>query len=290
MISINFKDQQLAIFGDFIAYNYKIYSFKPFNQLSHFTNVPVLNSYYSFKGFCASFALNKKDENKLLNLYQQNLKDNPNEIYTDFDISKLKQQEIAVLITATKNDTLLLKLIDRIEDYNFFRFQDSLEKREHYSEQILDRLILKTDNYIVKLSLVDRYELNKAHLIELSKSKYSRIQGNLASIPDLNVEEVFVNLINSINKLNYDSNDWNYDGNDLNYDSKSIKKALVKNNNIPQYLRENLMVTLIHSNDYYDVVGKRLNIDDPILDPLCLKYYRKCKGRGKSKGSKNNKV
>jgi hypothetical protein len=149
---------------------------------------------------------------------------------------------------------------------------------------------LKYDNDIVKLSLVDRYELNKAHLIALSKSKYSRIQGSLASIPDLNVEEVFVNLINSINELNYDSNDRNYDGNDLNYDSKTIKKALVKNNNIPQYLRENLMVTLIHSNDYYDVVEKRLNIDDPILDPLCLKYYCKCNGRGKSKGSKNNKV
>lgn len=276
MISINFKDQQLAIFGDFIAYNYKIYSFKPFNQLSHFTNVPVLNSYYSFKGFCASFTLNKKDENKLLNLYQQNLKDNPNEVYADFDISKLNQQKIAVLITATKNDTLLLKLIDSIEDYNFFRFQDSLEKREHYSEQILDRLILKTDNYIVKLSLVDRYELNKAHLIELSKSKYSRIQGNLASIPDLNVEEVFVNLINSINEFNCES--------------KDIKKALIQNVNIPQYLREHLTVVLINSNDYYDDYGKRFNIDDSILDSLYWKYYRKCKRRSKSKSSKSNKV
>ena len=122
---------------------------------------------------------------------------------------------------------------------------------------------MKYDNDIVKLSLVDRYELNKAHLIALSKSKYSRIQGSLASIPDLNVEEVFVNLINSINELNYDSND-------RNYDSKTIKKALVKNNNIPQYLRENLMVTLIHSNDYYDDDGERLNIDDHILDPLYL--------------------
>lgn len=276
MISINFKDQQLAIFGDFIAYNYKIYSFKPFNQLSHFTNVPVLNSYYSFKGFCASFTLNKKDENKLLNLYQKNLKDNPNEVYADFDISKLNQQKIAVLITATKNDTLLLKLIDSIEDYNFFRFQDSLEKREHYSEQILDRLILKTDNYIVKLSLVDRYELNKAHLIELSKSKYSRIQGNLASIPDLNVEEVFVNLINSINEFNCES--------------KDIKKALIQNVNIPQYLREHLTVVLINSNDYYDDYGKRFNIDDSILDSLYWKYYRKCKRRSKSKSSKSNKV
>ena len=129
---------------------------------------------------------------------------------------------------------------------------------------------MKYDNDIVKLSLVDRYELNKAHLIALSKSKYSRIQGSLASIPDLNVEEVFVNLINSINELNYDSNDRNYDSNDRNYDSKTIKKALVKNNNIPQYLRENLMVTLIHSNDYYDDDGERLNIDDHILDPLYL--------------------
>lgn len=290
MISINFKDQQLVICGDFLAYDYKIYSFKPFNQLSHFTNVPMLNSYYSFKGFCASFALNKKNENKLLNLYQQNLKDNSNEIYADFDISKLNQQEIAVLITATKNDTLLLKLIDSIEDYNFFRFQDSLEKREHYSEQILDRLILKTDNYIVKLSLVDRYELNKAHLIALSKSKYSRIQGNLASIPDLNVEEVFVNLINSINELNYDSNDWNYDGNDLNYDSKYIKKVLIQNVNIPQYLREHLTVAIINSNDYYDGNGNPLNICDPILNLLYWKYYYKGKKRGKSKGSKNNKV
>lgn len=277
MISINFKERQLAIFGDFLAYDYRIYSFKPFNKLSHFTNVKTLNAYYSFKGFCESFVLDKEDENKLLNLYQQNLKDNPNEIYANFEIKKLSQQEIAVLITATKNDELLLRLIDSIGDYNLFRFQDSLEKREHYSEQILDRLILKYDNDIVKLSLVDRYELNKAHLIALSKSKYSRIQGSLASIPDLNIEEVFVNLINSIN--------------DLNYDSKDVKKALIKNDHIPQYLREHLMVALINSNDYYDdVVEKRLNIDDPILDPLCLKYYCKCNGRGKSKGSKNNKV
>ena len=276
MISINFKERQLAICGDFLAYDYKIYSFKLFNQLSYFTNLKMLNAYYFFNGFCESFVLDKDDRDKLLNLYQQNLKNNQNDIYADFEIKKLSQQEIAALITATKNDELLLRLIDSIGDYNLFRFQDSLEKREHYSEQILDRLILKYDNDIVKLSLVDRYELNKAHLIALSKSKYSRIQGSLASIPDLNIEEVFVNLINSIN--------------DLNYDSKDVKKALIKNDHIPQYLRENLMVTLIHSNDYYDVVGKRLNIDDPILDPLCLKYYRKCNGWGKSKGSKNNKV
>lgn len=283
MISINLHGCELAICGDFLAYDYKIYSFKPFNQLSRFTNVKILNSYYSFKGFCTAFALEKDDEERLFALYQQNLKDNPNEVYAVFEIDKLSQQGIAVLITATKNDEFLLKLIDSIDDENLFRFQDPLEKREHYSERILDRLILKYDNDIVKLSLVDRYELNKAHLIALSKSKYSRIQGSLASIPDLNVEEVFVNLINSINELNYDSND-------LNYDSKTIKKALVKNNNIPQYLRENLRVTLIHSNDYYDdVVEKRLNIDDPILDPLCLKYYCKCNGRGKFKGRKMTK-
>lgn len=276
MISINFKDRQLAICGDFIAYDYHIYSFKPFNQLSHFVNVKTINAYYSFKGFCESFVLDKDDKDKLLNLYQQNLKDNPNEIYADFDIKKLSQQEISVLITATKNDDFLLKLIDSIDDYNLFRFQDSLEKREHYSEQILDRLILKYDNDIVKLSLVDRYELNKAHLIALSKSKYSRIQGNLASIPDLNVEEVFVNLINSIN--------------DLNYDSKDIKKSLIQNENIPQYLREHLTVVLINSNDYYDDYGKRFNIDDSILDSLYWKYYRKCKRRSKSKSSKSNKV
>ena len=256
MISINFKNQQLAIFGDFMAYNYKIYSFKLFNQLSHFTNLKMLNAYYFFNGFCESFVLDKDDRDKLLNLYQQNLKDNPNEIYANFEIKKLSQQEIAVLIAATKNDDLLLKLIDRVGYYNLFRFQDSLEKREHYSEQILDRLILKYDNDIVKLSLVDRYELNKAHLIALSKSKYSRIQGSLASIPDLNIEEVFVNLINSIN--------------DLNYDSKDVKKALIKNDHIPQYLREHLMVALINSNDYYDDDGERLNIDDHILDPLYL--------------------
>lgn len=115
---------------------------------------------------------------------------------------------------------------------------------------------MKYDNDIVKLSLVDRYELNKAHLIALSKSKYSRIQGSLASIPDLNIEEVFVNLINSIN--------------DLNYDSKDVKKALIKNDHIPQYLREHLMVALINSNDYYDDDRERLNIDDHILDPLYL--------------------
>ena len=74
MISINFKDQQLAIFGDFIAYDYKIYSFNPFNKLSHFTNVKTLNAYYSFKGFCESFVLEKVDEERLLALYQQNLK------------------------------------------------------------------------------------------------------------------------------------------------------------------------------------------------------------------------
>ena len=256
MISINFKNQQLAIFGDFMAYNYKIYSFKLFNQLSHFTNLKMLNAYYFFNGFCESFVLDKDDRDKLLNLYQQNLKNNQNDIYADFEIKKLSQQEIAVLITATKNDELLLRLIDSIGDYNLFRFQDSLEKREHYSEQILDRLILKYDNDIVKLSLVDRYELNKAHLIALSKSKYSRIQGSLASIPDLNIEEVFVNLINSIN--------------DLNYDSKDVKKALIKNDHIPQYLREHLMVALINSNDYYDDDGERLNIDDHILNPLYL--------------------
>lgn len=276
MISINFKDQQLAIFGDFIAYNYKIYSFNPFNKLSHFTNVKTLNAYYSFRGFCESFVLDKEDEDKLLNLYQQNLKNSPNEIYADFEIKKLSQQEIAVLITATKNDDLLLKLIDRVGYYNLFRFQDSLEKREHYSEQILDRLILKYDNDVVKLSLVDRYELNKSHLIALSKSTYSRIQGSLASIPDLNVEEVFVNLINSINELNYES--------------KDIKKALIQNENIPQYLREHLTVVLINSNDYYDDYGKRFNIDDSILDSLYWKYYRKCKRRSKSKSSKSNKV
>lgn len=179
------------------------------------------------------------------------------------------------MIAATKNDDLLLKLIDRVGYYNLFRFQDSLEKREHYSEQILDRLILKYDNDVVRLSLVDRYELNKAHLIALSKSTYSRIQGSLASIPDLNVEEVFLNLINSINELNYESRD--------------IKKALIQNVNIPQYLREHLAVTLINSNNYYNDDGNRLNISDPILDPLYLKYYRKGKRQGKSKGSKNNK-
>jgi len=256
MISINLKDRELAICGDFLAYDYKIYSFKLFNQLSHFTNLKMLNAYYFFNGFCESFVLDKDDRDKLLNLYQQNLKNNQNDIYADFEIKKLSQQEIAVLITATKNDELLLRLIDSIGDYNLFRFQDSLEKREHYSEQILDRLILKYDNDIVKLSLVDRYELNKAHLIALSKSKYSRIQGSLASIPDLNIEEVFVNLINSIN--------------DLNYDSKDVKKALIKNDHIPQYLREHLMVALINSNDYYDDDGERLNIDDHILNPLYL--------------------
>lgn len=276
MISINLKDRELAICGDFLAYDYKIYSFKLFNKLSHFTNLKMLNAYYFFNGFCESFVLDKDDRDKLLNLYQQNLKNNQNDIYADFEIKKLSQQEIAALITATKNDELLLRLIDSIGDYNLFRFQDSLEKREHYSEQILDRLILKYDNDIVKLSLVDRYELNKAHLIELSKSKYSRIQGNLASIPDLNVEEVFVNLINSINELNYES--------------KDIKKALIQNVNIPQYLREHLMVVLINSNDYYDDYGKRFNIDDFILDSLYWKYYRKCKRRSKSKSSKSNKV
>ena len=271
MISINLKDRELAICGDFLAYDYKIYSFKLFNKLSHFTNVKTLNAYYSFKGFCESFVLDKEDEDKLLNLYQQNLKNNPNEIYADFEIKKLNQQEIAVLIVATKNDDLLLKLIDRVGYYNLFRFQDSLEKREHYSEQIL-----KYDNDVVRLSLVDRYELNKAHLIALSKSTYSRIQGSLASIPDLNVEEVFLNLINSINELNYES--------------KDIKKALIQNVNIPQYLREHLTVVLINSNDYYDDYGKRFNIDDSILDSLYWKYYRKCKRRSKSKSSKSNKV
>ena len=135
---------------------------------------------------------------------------------------------------------------------------------------------MKYDNDIVKLSLVDRYELNKAHLIALSKSKYSRIQGSLASIPDLNIEEVFVNLINSINELNYES--------------KDIKKALIQNVNIPQYLREHLTVMLINSNDYYDDYGKRFNIDGSILDSLYWKYYRKCKRRSKSKSSKSNKV
>lgn len=276
MISINLKDRELAICGDFLAYDYKIYSFKLFNKLSHFTNLKMLNAYYFFNGFCESFVLDKDDRDKLLNLYQQNLKNNQNDIYADFEIKKLSQQEIAVLITATKNDELLLRLIDSIGDYNLFRFQDSLEKREHYSERILDRLILKYDNDIVKLSLVDRYELNKAHLIALSKSTYSRIQGSLASIPDLNVEEVFVNLINSINELNYES--------------KDIKKALIQNVNIPQYLREHLTVVLINSNDYYDDYGKRLNIDDSILDSLYWEYYRKCKRRSKSKSSKSNKV
>lgn len=51
MISINLHGCELAICGDFLAYDYKIYSFKPFNQLSRFTNVQILNSYYSFKGF-----------------------------------------------------------------------------------------------------------------------------------------------------------------------------------------------------------------------------------------------
>lgn len=226
MISINFKDQQLVIFGDFIAYNYKIYSFKPFNQLSHFTNVKMLNAYFSFKGFCAAFALEKDDEKRLLTLYQQNLKDNPNEVCADFEIDKLSQQEIAVLITATKNDTLLLKLIDSIDDYNLFHFQDSLEKREHYSEIILDRLIFKTDNDIVKLSLIDRYELNKAHLIELSKSTYIRIRGSIASIPDLNIEEVFENLIST--------------NNDPNNYSKAIRDVLMKNPNVPKHLRKQL--------------------------------------------------
>lgn len=226
MISINLNDRELAICGDFLAYDHKIYSFKPFEKLSYFTNVYVLNAYYSFKGFCASFALDKDDEERLLALYQQNLKDNPNEVYADFEIDKLSQQEVAVLITATKNDEFLLKLIDSIDE-NLFRFQDPLEKREHYSEIILDRLIFKTDNDIVKLSLVDRYELNKAHLIELSKSTYIRIRGSIASIPDLNIEEVFENLI-SIN-------------NDPNYYSKAIRDVLIKNSNVPKYLRKQLI-------------------------------------------------
>ena len=223
MISINLKDRELAICGDFLAYDYKIYSFKPFNQLSRFTNVQILNSYYSFKGFCESFVLEKDDEERLLMLYHQNLKNNPNEVYADFEIDKLSQQEVAVLITATKNDEFLLKLIDSIDE-NLFRFQDPLEKREHYSEIILDRLIFKTDNDIVKLSLVDRYELNKAHLIELSKSTYIRIRGSIASIPDLNIEEVFENLI-SIN-------------NNPNYYSQAIRDVLIKNSNVPKYLRK----------------------------------------------------
>lgn len=226
MISINLHGCELAICGDFLAYDYKIYSFKPFNQLSRFTNVKILNSYYSFKGFCTAFALEKDDEERLFALYQQNLKDNPNEVYAVFEIDKLSQQGIAVLITATKNDEFLLKLIDSIDDENLFRFQDPLEKREHYSEIILDRLIFKTDNDIVKLSLVDRYELNKAHLIELSKSTYIRIRGSIASIPDLNIEEVFENLI-SIN-------------NDPNYYSKAIRDVLIKNPNVPKYLRKRL--------------------------------------------------
>ena len=226
MISINLNDRELAICGDFLAYDHKIYSFKPFEKLSYFTNVYVLNAYYSFKGFCASFALDKDDEERLLALYQQNLKDNPNEVYADFEIDKLSQQEVAVLITATKNDVLLLKLIDSIDE-NLFRFQDPLEKREHYSEIILDRLIFKTDNDIVKLSLVDRYELNKAHLIELSKSTYIRIRGSIASIPDLNIEEVFENLI-SIN-------------NDPNYYRKAIRDVLIKNLNVPKHLRKQLI-------------------------------------------------
>lgn len=226
MISINLNDRELAICGDFLAYDHKIYSFKPFEKLSYFTNVYVLNAYYSFKGFCASFALDKDDEERLLALYQQNLKDNPNEVYADFEIDKLSQQEVAVLITATKNDDLLLKLIDSIDE-NLFRFQDPLEKREHYSEIILDRLIFKTDNDIVKLSLVDRYELNKAHLIELSKSTYIRIRGSIASIPDLNIEEVFENLI-SIN-------------NDPNYYSQAIRDVLIKNPNVPKHLRKQLI-------------------------------------------------
>lgn len=225
MISINLKDRELAICGDFLAYDYKIYSFKPFNQLSRFTNVQILNSYYSFKGFCESFVLEKDDEERLLMLYHQNLKNNPNEVYADFEIDKLSQQEVAVLITATKNDEFLLKLIDSIDE-NLFRFQDPLEKREHYSEIILDRLIFKTDNDIVKLSLVDRYELNKAHLIELSKSTYIRIRGSIASIPDLNIEEVFENLI-SIN-------------NNPNYYSQAIRDVLIKNSNVPKYLRKRL--------------------------------------------------
>lgn len=159
-------------------------------------------------------------------LYHQNLKDNPNEVYADFEIDKLSQQEIAVLITATKNDEFLLKLIESIDE-NLFRFQDPLEKREHYSEIILDRLIFKTDNDIVKLSLVDRYELNKAHLIELSKSTYIRIRGSIASIPDLNIEEVFENLI-SIN-------------NDPNYYSQAIRDVLIKNPNVPKHLRKQLI-------------------------------------------------
>ena len=226
MISINLNDRELAICGDFLAYDHKIYSFKPFEKLSYFTNVYVLNAYYSFKGFCASFALDKDDEERLLALYQQNLKDNPNEVYADFEIDKLSQQEVAVLITATKNDDLLLKRIDSIDE-NLFRFQDPLEKREHYSEIILDRLIFKTDNDIVKLSLVDRYELNKAHLIELSKSTYIRIRGSIASIPDLNIEEVFENLI-SIN-------------NDPNYYRKAIRDVLIKNPNVPKHLRKQLI-------------------------------------------------
>lgn len=226
MISINLNGRELAICGDFLAYDYKIYSFKPFNQLSRFTNVQILNSYYSFKGFCSEFALEKDDEERLLMLYHQNLKNNPNEVYADFEIDKLSQQEVAVLITATKNDEFLLKLIDSIDE-NLFRFQDPLEKREHYSEIILDRLIFKTDNDIVKLSLVDRYELNKAHLIELSKSTYIRIRGSIASIPDLNIEEVFENLI-SIN-------------NDPNYYSKAIRDVLIKNPNVPKHLRKQLI-------------------------------------------------
>lgn len=87
---------------------------------------------------------------------------------------------------------------------------------------------------------------------------------------------MFLNLINSINELNYES--------------KDIKKALIQNVNIPQYLREHLTVVLINSNDYYDDYGKRFNIDDSILDSLYWKYYRKCKRRSKSKSSKSNKV
>lgn len=226
MISTNLNDRELAICGDFLAYDHKIYSFKPFEKLSLFTNVNILNAYYSFKGFCASFTLDKDDEERLLTLYQQNLKDNPNEVYADFKIDKLSQQEVAVLITATKNDDFLLKLIDSIDGENLFRFQDSLEKRAHYSETILDRLIFKIDNDIVKLSLVDRYELNKAHLIELSKSTYIRIRGSIASIPDLNIEEVFQNLIN----VNSDPNHY----------SRAIRDMLIKNPNVPKYLRKQL--------------------------------------------------
>lgn len=253
-----------------------------------FHNIIIVNFYAltldefknSFNDIDEPKYLNSDYKEKVVRAYLENQREFPNEdlMYFDRELSDFEK----ILVVKYSKNKKMIELLSQDENHSI---REVVAFRKDLPKHIVDNFIVDPVASVRESVIVSGRPLSKEQLKLFAKDTDRNIARVLLSsqnvkiddelidyfvkngsfivkevlcgaIPDLNIEEVFVNLINSIN--------------DLNYDSKDVKKALIKNDHIPQYLREHLMVALINSNDYYDDDGERLNIDDHILNPLYL--------------------